>query len=292
MNARCAGVVIAMLCLGASMHARPSEPPQYPQGSRGGGEAVAQPNVEILVGGAPVARYVHAGRWYVEALKGREYAIRVRNPYPVRVAVALSVDGLNTIDARETTAGHASKWVIEPYQSVTISGWQTSASEARRFEFTTEDKSYGQALGRTSNLGIISAVFFRERQAAPVLDSRREDSRSRQAPSAPSAPAASAGAAAPQSAADSASNSESSRAAKAEEYAATGMGRRTGHAVTRVRLDLESAPAQTVDIRYEFRPQLVRLGILPADRPADPLDRRERARGFDQGFSPVPPGLR
>ncbi len=61
-------------------------------------------DVEILVDGAPRPRYAHDGRWYVEALKGREYAVRLRNPYPVRVAVALSVDGLNTIDARETSA--------------------------------------------------------------------------------------------------------------------------------------------------------------------------------------------
>jgi len=50
------------------------------------------------------------------------------------VAVALSVDGLNTIDARETTAAGARKWVLDPYQIVTISGWQTSQTEARRFE--------------------------------------------------------------------------------------------------------------------------------------------------------------
>ena len=64
-------------------------------------------NVEILVNGTPQKRFASDGRWYVEALKGREYAIQLRNPYPVRVAVALSVDGLNTIDARETTASHA-----------------------------------------------------------------------------------------------------------------------------------------------------------------------------------------
>ena len=46
--------------------------------------------VEILVDGAPQPRYPHGGRWYVEARKGREYAIRLRNPYPVRVDVALS----------------------------------------------------------------------------------------------------------------------------------------------------------------------------------------------------------
>ena len=64
-------------------------------------------DVDILVDGAPERRDAHDGRWYVEARKGREYAIRLRNPYAVRVAVALSVDGLNTIDARETTAADA-----------------------------------------------------------------------------------------------------------------------------------------------------------------------------------------
>ena len=88
--------------------------------------------VEIMVKGVSQPKFVHNGRLYVEALKGREYAIRLRNPYPVRVAVALSVDGLNTIDARETTAGDARKWVLGPYEIVTISGWQTSQSEARR----------------------------------------------------------------------------------------------------------------------------------------------------------------
>src|SRR4026208_1087604 len=119
--------------------------------------------VEIMVKGVSQPKFVHSGRLYVEALKGREYAIRLRNPYPVRVAVALSVDGLNTIDARETTAASARKWVIDPYETIVISGWQTSQTEARRFEFTTEDKSYGQALGKTANLGVISAVFFKER---------------------------------------------------------------------------------------------------------------------------------
>ncbi len=41
------------------------------------------------------------------------------------------------------------------------------------------------------------------------------------------------------------------------------MGRRTGHVVEEVRLNLEDVPAHTVNIRYEFRPQLVKLGILP-----------------------------
>jgi hypothetical protein len=232
-------------------------------------------DVDVLVDGTPQPRYAHDGRWYVEARKGREYAIRLRNPYPVRVAVALSVDGLNTIDARETTASDARKWVLDPYETVTISGWQTSQTEARRFEFTTEAHSYGQALGKTANLGVIAAVFFKERVPVFRTDTSN-DSILRLAP-APSAPPDQAGAAA------------NRHEKAADEYAATGMGRRTDHAVAQVRLDLESTPAQTVNIRYEFHPQLVKLGILPPASSADPLERRERAHGFEPGFCPEPP---
>jgi hypothetical protein len=259
----CSLAAAALLGISGSSHAA-----SQPAGS---------PGVEILVNGVAQPRYAHGGRWYVEALKGREYAIRLRNPYPVRVAVALSVDGLNTIDARETSAGSARKWVLGPYQTVTIAGWQTSRTHARAFEFTTEERSYGQALGKTGNLGIISAVFFRER--APRYSLRQDGAERRAQEGAPSAP--------PPSAAAGASSARAGKA-EADDYAATGMGRRTNHAVEHVRLDLEDAPAARVDIRYEYRPQLARLGILP-DRQEDPLRRRERARGFEPGFAPEIP---
>ena len=231
--------------------------------------------VDILVNGQAQTHFAHRGRRYVEARKGREYAIRLRNPYPVRVAVALSVDGLNTIDARETTAAAARKWVIDPYETIVISGWQTSQTEARRFEFTTEEKSYGQALGKMANLGLISAVFFKERVVTYTQETSKDRDRHEPAPSAPAREKREAGAARQESRAD-------------DEYAATGMGRRTGHAVEQVWLNLENAPAHVVNIRYEFRPQLVKLGVLPAD----PLLRREDARGFEPDFSPEPPRKR
>jgi hypothetical protein len=250
-------------------------------------------SVDILVDGAPQPRYPHDGRWYIEARKGREYAIRLRNPYAVRVAVALSVDGLNTIDARQTTASDARKWVLGPYETVTISGWQTSLNEARRFEFTTEERSYGAALGKTANLGVISAVYYRER--VPTITPRTSSEYAgRQAPaplsSAPAQQEAREGAA--RDTAPQASAKQAPPPATDNEYAATGMGRLTGHAITQVWLDLEDAPAQTVNIRYEFHPQLVRLGILPPAPTADPLQRREGAQGFAPGFCPEPPRQR
>lgn len=265
MNRRFACLILAGLALAAALRVTISAASARPSPA----------DVEILLNGAPLQRYPHEGRWYVEALKDREYAIRLRNPYPVRVAVALSVDGLNTIDARQTTAAAARKWVLDPYETVTIGGWQTSRTEARRFEFTTEARSYGQALGKTENLGLISAVFFRER-VSHTWDRAEESRDRRQAP--PSA-----------SAAPKDQRADAADSQKAEnEYAATGMGRRTDHAVTRVWLDLEDTPAHSVDIRYEFRPQLLRLGILPAPIAADPLQRRERASGFEPGFCPEP----
>ena len=126
--------------------------------------------VQILVNGRPLDEYYARGKSYVEAIEGAEYEVRIRNPLPFRVAVALSVDGLNTIDARRTTAWNASKWVIEPYGTINITGWQMSSERARRFYFTSERDSYGAKLGQTSNLGVVSAVFFRERRpiAVPV----------------------------------------------------------------------------------------------------------------------------
>src|SRR5688572_9787185 len=81
-------------------------------------------DVQLLVNGRRLEEYHARGKSYVEAIEGAEYEVRIRNPLPFRVAVALSVDGLNTIDARRTTAWNASKWVIEPYGTINITGWQ------------------------------------------------------------------------------------------------------------------------------------------------------------------------
>ncbi|MCU0250011.1 MAG: hypothetical protein MUE61_07375 [Vicinamibacterales bacterium] len=252
-----------------------------------------RPAMEVLVGGSRLPSYAARGTVYIEALKGREYEIRLRNPYPVRVAVALSVDGLNTIDARHTSAAAGRKWVLGPYETITISGWQTSMTHARRFEFTSEEQSYGAWLGKTNDLGVISAVFFRERvpERTVAIEQDRAPRSDVPAPAGQnrerSIPAAEAGAASPVGAAS--KPAAGAPVPAADEYAATGIGRRTEHAVRQVFLDLEPTPAASVSIRYEYRAQLVRLGVLPPVQAAgDPLDRRERARGFDGRFCPEP----
>jgi hypothetical protein len=187
-------------------------------------------DLEVLVNGRPLTEYYARGRTYIEALQGAEYELRVRNNSADRVAVALSVDGLNTIDARHTSAWNASKWVIEPYQTITISGWQMSSERARRFYFTNERDSYGAKLGQTANLGVISAVFFRERRRpvpiTPPYPITREKDRM-----------------------------EAPQAARRgnDENAATGIGRNVHHDVRWVDMELDSRAVGEVTIRYEYR---------------------------------------
>ena len=203
--------------------------------------------------------------------------MRLSNQTSRRVAVALAVDGLNSIDAKTTDAKSASKWVLGPRESVTIEGWQMSAATARRFFFTTEEHSYGEWLGRTENLGVIEAVVFEERLPRKTIN---EWLSGRAAP----APRAAEGARrSPDERSDVAEKSD------ADDLAATGIGREVDHRVRRVHLELEETPATQLRLRYEYREQLVRLGVLPSPEETRALERRERARGFeDFQFSPDP----
>ena len=236
-------------------------------------------SMEILIGGTPLLEYAARGTSYVEAMKGREYSVRLRNRTGERVAIALSVDGLNSIDARTTTASEARKWILEPYGTITLDGWQTSTSTARRFVFTTEDRSYGSWLGRTKNLGIVAAAVFRQKRSLPIPiqgEERRQDSGadSRRAPEPSAAP-----------------STEQRKSLESLGYlAATGIGREVDHNVVQVAFDAEDVPSALLELRYEYRDTLVRLGVVPPDRPCDtPLSRRESARGFlEPGFAPDP----
>jgi hypothetical protein len=130
-------------------------------------------DVQVLVGGRPLPQETVGGERRVEAPAGAEYELRLINPLPERVAVAVSVDGLNVIDARHTTAWDASKWVIHPHGTQALSGWQVGPERARRSYFTTERDAYATRIGRPADFGVISAVFYRERRPIAEILPRR-----------------------------------------------------------------------------------------------------------------------
>jgi hypothetical protein len=270
-------------------------------------------SMEILIDGIPICEHPARGKTYVEALKRREYSVRLRNRTGERIAIALSVDGLNSIDARTTTARDARKWVLGPYETITLDGWQVSSATARKFFFTTEEKSYGNWLGKTKNLGLIAAAVFREKRRPisiynePPYDvpfRQREEgepdgdeSKSAPAPVEPSAPMGQVeDMLAPETEGSSGSPGSTLRKRsdvqprKSDDFAATGIGEETSHPVQQVYFDSEEAPAAVLELRYEYRDSLVRLGVLPAfDLYGKALSRREKASGFQEpGFAPDP----
>ncbi len=274
-------------------------PLALPLASAGPAQAAAQGpyTLEVLVDGRPLAELHGHGRRYVEASAGREYSLRLTNNTGRRVGIAVSVDGLNSIDAKTTTAQAGSKWILGPYESIVLDGWQTSSALARRFYFTTEQSSYGAWLGKTANLGVIAAVVFRERLPEtdqPMLFRERgkaatpESRAEGRGPSGAPPPARPAPAAPGRADASAGAPSGGFQAPPSDDYAATGIGREVDHQVERVRFDAERSAAACLEIRYEYRPALVKLGLLPRARPSDPLERREHARGFEPGFAPDP----
>jgi len=238
--------------------------------------------LEVLVNGVPRPEYSGHGRVYVEALKGKEYALRITNPLSRRVAVALSVDGLNTIDASRTTAAAARKWVIDPHGSIVISGWQVTGKKARAFFFTDETHSFGAWLGKTQNLGVVEAVFYAEKRWGPIPLAQ-------ECPSAGGVPRAQSDSSSRMKRAPSAESKSAEALGLSDQYAATGIGRERRHPVRQVYMNLEDHPAASISIRYEFRPQLMAMGLIPKPHTKPcPMQRRRRATGFDKSYCPDP----
>ena len=270
--------------------------------------------MDILVDGRVAREYRGRGKTYVQAYKGKEYSIRLSNDSPQRVAVALSVDGLNTIDAKRSTAVASTKWVLGPWEQIEIDGWQVGPDHARAFVFTSEESSYGSWLGETRNLGVVSAAFFREvtpccddpapytsgsgwdgdydgrlGDASGTLDrSRRYEPAEEAEAMAESAPASSSGKSAGSGRSssrrgalqDSAGDDYYSPSKPKKDRAATGTGRRVRHSVEWVPFELDAGSQVTLSLRYGFRDELVELGLLPRPKRDTSLSRRESASGF------------
>jgi hypothetical protein len=233
--------------------------------------------ISVRVDGAPAEEYAARDRIYIEASKGREFVVRLSNPGPERVAVALSVDGRTVIDARRTGSLEAAKWILAPGQTIDVPGWQISGASARKFFFTETSKSYAKWLGDTANVGTIEAVFYREKRRPPIA--WRKDADARDEAGREAGASGSQGSRAP------AAPSAQSKARSAENFAATGIGEKTDFPVEWVAFEEEKAPAARIALRYEFRTELGRLGVLPR---GEDLYARDRAHGFEHDYAPDP----
>jgi hypothetical protein len=248
-------------------------------------------DVQVLVGGRPLPQDIVSGERRVEAVRGAEYELRLTNPLPDRVVVAVSVDGLNVIDARHTTPWDASKWVIHPHGTLTLSGWQVGSDRARRFYFTTERDAYATRIGRPGDFGVITAVFYRERHPASEIIPRRKAVPERGDSVGEAARAPAAGAVA-RSAPSHEGGAVRRRQAPGWPYddgqAATGIGRSVRSEVREVGMDLERDPIAVVTLRYDFRPLVPRPLVVPGFAPESHRERGWMTRPEDGRFAPEP----
>jgi len=239
--------------------------------------------LSVIVDGSTATEYPFRDKTYIEALRGRSFTLRLHNPTSERVAVALSVDGLNVVDAKRTTAAGATKWILSPCQTVEIPGWQISGETSRRFFFTETGRSYAKWIGDTRNVGTIEAVFFREKTRPPQPIAReaspqslREESRTKDSQT--PAPERSVG------------TGDFGITAKGEAplsdgYAATGIGERTKFPIRWVHFEEDPVPMASISLRYEYRRELIRLGVLSGE---GDLYARDRGRGFEREYAPDP----
>jgi hypothetical protein len=247
-------------------------------------------DVQVLVGGRPLPQETVGGERRVDAVAGAEYELRLTNPLPERVAVAVSVDGLNVIDARHTTAWDAGKWVIHPHGTQTLSGWQVGPERARRFYFTTERDAYATRIGRPADFGVISAVFYRERRPISEIIPRRMAVPERGDSLGGAAGAPAEGAAA-RSVPSNDAGSARRRLTPAWPYggrAATGIGGSVRSEVREVDMELEPHPVAVVTLRYDFRPSHPRPLIVPGFAPEPPRERGWTTRQEEGRFAPEP----
>jgi hypothetical protein len=247
-------------------------------------------SVSVELDGRPASLYPArdgSGRFYVEARRGGRYSVVLANRAAERVGVVLTVDGLNAISGQRDE-GRGRMYVLDPGQTTTVRGWRTSLAEVRQFTFVDEQVSYAARSGKANEkMGWIEVAVYRERR--PVVRYAPQVERSRPAPvEAEGNDARGKTEAPPEPARDSAEATAPTPlgGSAPRAYPGTGWGERRHDPVVLVSFDPEGQPGERVTLRYEYRPALVALGLLPRQAPArDRLSERDRA---EAGFAPPP----
>jgi len=208
--------------------------------------------------------------FYVEAVKGDRYSIRVTNKTGRRVGVVVAVDGRNIISAKKSDLKPNDRmYIIGPHETNVFEGWRTAMDTTNRFYFTEQSDSYAEKVfGDASAMGTIALAVYKEKipEIVPYSDKpfRMNESPAGAAPS---------------------TSSESRSADKAKlqkgEETGTGFGETTYSPARVVQFEPEHRAAEKIVLKYEWRSELCRKGIISCDP-------KNRFWPDDQEFAPIP----
>lgn len=115
--------------------------------------------VDVLVNNAPVKVHYLNGKSYIEAKKGTEYSIRVKNNTYNDILAVPSIDGVSALDG-EVASPDSGGYVISARSSFEIKGFRKDLSTVGNFKFTSKEKAYSKEVGLDNNNGIIGVVIF------------------------------------------------------------------------------------------------------------------------------------
>ena len=208
--------------------------------------------------------------FYVEAVKGGRYSIQVANKSGRRIGVVIAVDGRNIINGKKSDLKRDERmYIIGPYESNTFEGWRTSMDRTNRFYFTEQSDSYAEKVfADASAIGTIALAVYREK-LPDIIPYSETPSRMNEAPAG----------AAPYAPGESRSADKAYR--KKGEEAGTGFGETTYSPVRVVHFEPEHVPAEKVVLKYEWRSELCRKGIIPCGP-------KNRFWPDDLEFAPIP----
>jgi len=212
--------------------------------------------------------------FYMEAVKGQKYSIQVTNKSNKRIGVVIAVDGRNIIDGKKSDLKRNERmYIIGPYEANTFEGWRTGIDRTNRFTFTGQSDSYAEKVfADASAMGTIALAVYREKlpEAVPYSGGAF---RMKEAP-AGDAPCAS-----------SEGRSADRLEQKKNEKAGTGFGESTYSPAYMVHFDPEHAIAEKIVLKYEWRSELCRKGIILCGP-------KNRFWPDDSEFAPIPKGFR
>lgn len=250
------------------------------------GVAAAQVEVEIhdRTAGRTLPVHWSEGMRYVAGEPRHEYGIRLRNRSGERVLAVVSVDGVNVVSG-ETASPSQSGYVLDPWQTTTVTGWRKSMDGVAAFYFTALADAYAARTGRPRHVGVIGVAVFRERVPAPAPSESAESAANDASPPGRAAPASPAPEAGRSAARDEAARRGSQRSeAKVAQRLGTGHGRRLDSQVQWTAFERASdTPACVLAFHYDSRRNLVALGVLPPERHA-----RTMPEPFPGAFVPDP----
>ena len=132
--------------------------------------------INVLANGRPMREYFHNGRFFIEARKGTEYQVKIKNHSHKRILAVVSVDGIDVLKGG-AAASAESGYVVNAYSTVTINGYRLDDNSVATFKFDEDKSSYAtlvendfdekkaQANGPSRNNGVIGVRIWEEKES-------------------------------------------------------------------------------------------------------------------------------